>query len=54
MHMSGITCEQELVEHLDQMTLENEWNTHVELTILGALAKVDVLVVNATYVDENQ
>ena len=25
MHMSGITCEQELVEHLDQITLENEW-----------------------------
>ena len=54
MHMSGITCEQELVKHLDQITLENEWGTHVELTILGALAKIDVLVINATHVDQNQ
>ena len=54
MHMSGITCEQELVKHLDQITLENEWGTHVELIILGALAKIDVLVINATHVDQNQ
>ena len=31
--MSGITCEQELLEHLDLITLENELGTHVELTI---------------------
>ena len=37
-----------------QVTLENEWGTHVELTILGALAKIDVLVINATHVDTNQ
>ena len=52
MNMSGITCEQDLEEHLDQ-ALENEWGTHVELTILGALAKIDVLVINATHTDTN-
>ena len=54
MNMSGIACEQDFEEHLDQVTLENEWGTHVELTILGALAKIDVLVINATHVDTNQ
>ena len=53
-NMSGITCEQDLGEHLDQVTFENEWGTHVELTILGALDKIDVLVMTATHVDTNQ
>ena len=51
LHMSGITCQQDLNEHLNVIKKSNEWGTNVELTILGALAQIDVLIINATHYD---
>ena len=48
MHMSGSTSEQELNEHFDLISIPN-----VELSILGDLAQVDVLVINASNSDHH-
>ena len=48
MHMSGITSEEELDDHFELINIPNEWGTNVELAILGALAHLDILVINAT------
>ena len=42
MHMSGITSEEELDDHFEQIHTPNEWGTNVELAILGALEHLDI------------
>ena len=51
LNMSGITCQQDLNEHLNVVKKPNEWGTNVELAILGAVAQIDVLIINATHYD---
>ena len=54
LYMSGSTSEDELNEHFDLIHAVNEWGTNVELTILSALAQIDVLVINVTHEDHLQ
>ena len=48
MHMSGIKSEKELDDHFELINFPNEWDSNVESAILGALAHLDILVINAT------
>ena len=50
MQKSGIMCDQEFTEHLDCIRVQKEWGTNIELAILGVLAHIDVLLINATHV----
>ena len=45
---SGILSEQELREHVNTISARNAWGTNVELSMLGALAEVDILVIDCT------
>ena len=49
MEMLHYSCKEELSEHLDLISKPNEWSTVVVLAILGSLAEIDVLVINATH-----
>ena len=53
MKMLNYSCEEELSEHLDLTNNPNEWGTDVVLAILGSLAEMDVLVINATHINPN-
>ena len=48
MQKSGILSEQELQEHVNTISARNAWGTNVELSMLGALAGVDILVIDCT------
>ena len=47
------SCEEDLNNHLDLISNANEWGTDVLLAILGSLAEIDVLVINATHTNPN-
>ena len=47
------SCEEDLNNHLDLISNANEWGTDVVLAILGSLAEIDVLVINATHTNPN-
>ena len=51
MRRSGIFSEQELIEHMDRVSVLNEWGTNTELNMIGALARINVLSINATDID---
>ena len=56
MKMLHYSCEEDLNNHLDIIINPNEWDTEsteVVLAILGSLAEIDVLVVNATHTNLN-
>ena len=46
-HMSGIMSEEELDDHFKLINIPNEWDTNVKLAILGALAHLDIIVIDA-------
>ena len=48
MQISGILSGQELQEHVNMIFARNAWGTNVELSMLGALAGVDILVIDCT------
>ena len=39
--------EQQLLDHLTPISAPNKWNTDLELRMLGALAGIDVVFINA-------
>ena len=39
--------EQQLLDHLTRITAHNEWGTDFELRMLGALAGINVVSINA-------
>ena len=43
--------EQQLLDHLTRISAPNEWGTDLELRMLGALAGIDVVSINAMYSD---
>ena len=51
--MLHYSCEEDLNNHLDLISNPNEWGTDVVLAILGSLAQINVLVVNATQANPN-
>ena len=51
MHRSGKLSEQELHEHIDLISPLNEWGTNVELNMLAALARIDILLLDCTDVN---
>ena len=51
--MLHYSCEEDLNNHLNFISNANEWGTVVVLAILGYLAEIDVLVVNATHTNPN-
>ena len=48
MRKSGILSEQELHEHINSISAPNAWGTNVELNMLAALARIDILLVDCT------
>ena len=46
MNKLGLT-EQQLLDHLTRISALNEWGTDLELRMLGALAGIDVISINA-------
>ena len=48
MNNSGIPSEQELHEHIDVVAARHAWGTNLQLSMLGALAGVDVLLTDCT------
>ena len=53
MGRSGIFSEQDLHSHIDQIRSHGEWGTNTELNMMGALARIDVMSIDATDVDPN-
>ena len=53
MKMLHYSCEEELSNHLDLISKPNEWDTDVVLAILGSLAEIDVLIINAIHTNPN-
>ena len=51
MRKSGILSEQELHEHINSVSAPNAWGTNVELNMLAALARIDILLVDCTDVN---
>ena len=51
MRRSAIFSDQELIEHMDRVSVLNEWGTNTELNMIGALAHIDVVSINATVID---
>ena len=51
MHRSGIFRDQELIVHMDRVSVLNEWGTNTELNMIGDLAQIDVVSINATDID---
>ena len=51
MHRSGILSEQEFHEHINLFSVPNAWSTNVELNILAALARIDILLLDCTDVN---
>ena len=44
MHRSGILSEQESHEHINLISAPNTWGTSVELNMLAASARIDILL----------
>ncbi len=53
MARSGIFSEQDLHDHIDRIRCPNEWGTNTELNMMGALARIDVVSIDATDVDSD-
>ena len=51
MHRSGIFSEQEFHQHNNLISAPNEWGTNVELNLLAALARIDILLLDCTDVN---
>ena len=50
-----VLTEQQLIHHLTRISAPNEWGTDLEeLRILGALADIDVVSINAMDIDCDQ
>ena len=54
MHWSGIDNEQSLQAHITRVSYPNEWGTNTELNMVAALARIDVVAIDATDVDQNK
>ena len=53
MGRSGIFSEQDLHSHIDRIRSHGEWGTNTELNMIGALAGIDVMSIDANDVDPN-
>ena len=53
MGRSGIFSEQYLHSYIDRIRSHGEWGTNTELNMNGALARIDVMSIDATDVDPN-
>ena len=53
MGRSGIFSKQDLHSHIDRIRSHGEWGTNTELNMIGALARIDVMSIDATDVDPN-
>ena len=48
---SGIFSEEDLHSQIDRIRYHGEWSTNTELNMIGALARIDVMSIDATDVD---
>ena len=53
MGRSDIFSEQDLLSHIDRIRSHGEWGTNTELNMIGALARIDVMSIDATDADPN-
>ena len=53
MGRSGIFSEQDLHSHINRIRSHGEWGTNTELNMIGPLAWIDVMSIDATDVDPN-
>ena len=51
MTWAGISSEEDLHSHVRDISVPNAWGTNTELVMLGALARIDVVSINAYGVD---
>ena len=53
MGRSGIFSELDLYSHINRIRSHGEWDTNTKLNRIGALARIDVMSIDATDVDPN-